>query len=425
MSHPDFSIPQETADALAGQLTGGVPIPDVVRSNPDVAHALNAVLKSGGPADVSALLGQLGLESVDPGGRDRLASWIARLRGRRVTFAVLALLLFSLIPLGIAYLEGNLVNPALDADALHDIGHWNQFVIALPSAVMLMAMYFGQFPKTLIELVLSGVFPINQQQWNAFVRDARTIYRHWLLLILPYLIGIGMGLVGLNVYMLNVPNTWITVDLPSDMNWAGVVQLPLVVLLYYVIPAGGFRIIATYFVLRRFFRFPANIQPLHPDAAGGLSPLGRLSMRLNLGAFMFGLVAVNGARANVVTWGMPLLHPANIAIYSAYLIGASIIFFLPLFAAHNRMKEAKYQTLQIISDRFNQLNQSLIAELANAEGIDKSRIEELDSIQQLHAIASKMPVYPFNVQNISSFFGSVLTPILLIALEFAVSQLLG
>ena len=202
---------------------------------------------------------------------------------------------------------------------------------------------------------------------------------------------------------------------------AGWFVIPLNFCLFYLIAMCLLRIIGTFIVLNNYFKHPPNIQPLHPDCCGGLSPLGKLSMKPTLGVFIFGMVVVISIIVDIrPPNNMPILHPLNLLLIIGYLVGASIAFFLPSFAAHPAMKESKYHTIQIINQNYQRVNNELMKVLQSNKNVDSKTIDELDSLKKLHDIAFRMPVYPFNFQTISSFFGSVFAPLLVLALEILI-----
>ena len=50
-------------------------------------------------------------------------------------------------------------------------------------------------------------------------------------------------------------------------------------------------------------------------------------------------------------------------------------------------------------------------------------MEEIESIRKVYDMAPEMPVYPFNVRIVTSFFGSLGVPIIIVVVEHLVSQL--
>ncbi|MDY0354895.1 MAG: hypothetical protein RBR19_03375 [Sedimentisphaerales bacterium] len=364
-------------------------------------------------------------EPLDPGKGDSLAAVLMGLSGWQTTLLALGLLILGLVPVAIAACEGDFLNPELTLDAFHDIGYWNQFVIGLPGIFILLAMYFGRLPNTVLELMSSNTFVVSDEEYATFKKDAEAIYAHPVIVVCPYAVSVGVMVLCLCFYTFGQDKMWYSVSLSSDrdtLRWLATIAGFFVTrllgfLFYYALPLAIVRIIATFFVLRKFFRFPVSVQPLHPDACGGLSPLGALSRRLNRGTFFFGIISVLGVISNIRDYSLSLIHPIALAIILAYIVAAFIAFFLPLFAAHRRMKDAKYETVSTINQRFQQVNQELLGEIRSARRISESRIAELESLRKVHEIASRMPVYPFNATTISSFLGTLLTPFLILVLD--------
>jgi hypothetical protein len=221
-------------------------------------------------------------------------------------------------------------------------------------------------------------------------------------------------------YLLSPETTWYKVSFTKNPNAhvAGWFVIPLTFCLYYLITLCLVRIIGTFIVLNNYFKHPPNIQPLHPDRCGGLSPLGKLSMKPALGVCMFGLVAVISIIVNVKPPNnMSIFHPLNLLLITGYLVGASIAFLPPFFATHHAMKKSKYEAIQVISKNYQRVNDKIMEELKANKHVDSKNVDELDSIKMLNDIAIHMPVYPFNFQIASSFFGAILTPLLPVFIE--------
>lgn len=409
-----------------------IPIAEVIKRRPNMQSHLEGFLQHGTRPPLLQWLEDFGLKPLNPGIGDRLASILMGFSGYRALLPVFACLVLAFIPQVMAIAEGNFYNPDLSLDGLHDIGYWTQFAIALPAIVVLLGMYFGRLPCTIFELILSNTFVLSKHQYAEFKRSAEKIYENRLLVVAPYMVGIAVMLACGVFYHIIQQNTWHFISLRSDHRisywlWIGFklsIYSIMKFLLYYSLTLCILRIVATFFVLKKFFRFSANIQPLHPDSCGGLSPLGSLSMRLNVGAFMFGIVSVLGVIANTSQYNLSLVHPMNLAVITAYIAGATVAFFLPLYSAHRRMTEAKYHTVQIINQRFEQINKELLAELADSREVNESKINQMEALRKVHEIASNMPVYPFNLKTVSSFVGSVLTPLLIFLLEKGLSSIL-
>jgi hypothetical protein len=402
-----------------------IPISEIIRRDYKMAKEINTIFQKLNTREVYETLAPFGVSRFEPGMGDRLAGILTNLYGKNIFFAMMIILIIGLLPAFISIGEGTFINNnSIAMTAMQDPGYWDQYALGLPILVFTISMYFGRFPKYLLELVFIGVFPISSKQWNEFVKKtANRIYSLKIVTIFPYLVGIGC-MIGLSLHYLYCEPKWYRVCFDRSTSIAGWFVVIDIFLQYYLVAFGVTRIIATFFVLKEFFKFPANIQPLHPDASGGLSPLGKLSTSLNIGAFGYGIICVIGIVANYYVYGDAIVSPENIAIMVAFVVGASIVFFMPLLAAHSRMKEAKYDTIQTINNRFECLNAEIIHSLEETCDVDKRQLEKLESLKKIHEIALKMPVFPFNIKTVSSFLGSIFLPVITYIITTGIGQIL-
>lgn len=101
----------------------------------------------------------------------------------------------------ITMIKGSFINPDLTVDLFHDIGWWNQFVLAFPTLLLLSGAYFGAFPHTLRELIDSGVLNASDAQWKhlrALVKAKLTSRSN---IVLPYLMGITGAILSTSVLL--------------------------------------------------------------------------------------------------------------------------------------------------------------------------------------------------------------------------------
>lgn len=385
---------------------------------------LKDLVQKNNVAEIHRRIKKTGLNMINPGNGDKLASFLFGLKGIKIFYAGIIATALGCLPVLISVFEGNFCNDGLRRDALHDLG-FIDIILATSSLVILSSMYFGAVPLTLFQLTVSNTVPLTLREWEKFQTRADAIFHKKVITWTPYIIGVILALFVPSFYLLSPEPTWYRISFTKAQNAtvAGWFIIPLTFCLYYLITMCLLRIIGTFIVLNNYFKHPPNIQPLHPDCCGGLSPLGKLSMKLNLGAFIFGIVAVIAVIVNIRPPNdMPIFHPLNLLLITGYLVGASIAFFLPLFAAHHAMKESKYRVIQIINQNYQRVNDELMKVLQSSKNVDSKTIDELDSLKNLHDIAFRMPVYPLNFQTVSSFFGSICAPLLIFALQILIGK---
>lgn len=356
------------------------------------------------------------LRYLNAGGTDPIAALLFTMSGKKIFLVLTAGLVICLLPFAVAWQENTLYNPTMELSLLMDYG-WHLLTFASIALLLMNTMYFSEFPNALVTLRESKVFDLDKPQWDDFIEDARKIFRNKYLTLATYSISlIVAGIVAIH-FMVTDSDRWHRISFSSSSYAAGWASLPAIFLLYYLIVVLVFRTASVYYVLSAFFENKATIQPLHPDNCGGLSPLGRLSMKLNCGVFLFGIISLLAVGVNVKLWELPYYHYLNIMIVGAYFVGSFILFFMPLFSAHSKMKSAKDATIQIISDYHSEKNRQILALLHDKGQLTKQMKEEIDALHEIYERAAKMPVYPFNFKTVTTYLGSIITPVIIFAIQ--------
>lgn len=325
---------------------------------------------------------------------------------------VLAALAGCSAPL-VTILEGSFLNPALTLDLFHDIGWWNQFLLAFPTLLFLSGAYFGAFPHTLRQLVDSGVLKATDDQWKklrALVQARLTSRSN---IVLPYLMGVTGA--ALSTSVLLGQEAWFSTD-----NYIAGWLIPLhVFFLYYFMTYLALRLVIAYFVLNSLFSLPVNIQPFHEDGCGGLRSLAKQSGRLYAGFFAFGVIAALGVISNFLNYGTELTSPYNLVLLVAYFVLTTVAFFLPLYATRKNMSAAKQELIASINQRYKKIHAGLESDaVSGAQYQALTSKEDLEALKLLRETATKMQVWPFNYRSLLLFFTSLSTP--LIVIYFAV-----
>jgi hypothetical protein len=155
-----------------------------------------------------------------------------------------------------------------------------------------------------------------------------------------------------------------------------------------------------------------RVEPLHPDGAGGLSPIGAFTSSLGYMIFMIGvaysfrIVGQNivdfAGTDDIMTWlGLVI-----------YLVVSPLFFFLPLRAVRAAMIRSRDGLLMELSAEFDVIfNELHKLRSKNAEMIEPY-LKRYRQINETRKIIEKFPVWPFNIGNLRNFFGLVVIPIL-------------
>jgi len=164
-------------------------------------------------------------------------------------------------------------------------------------------------------------------------------------------------------------------------------------------------------------KLPIIFEPIHPDGAGGLGSIGKISLLISIPFFATG-ISIAAVMFNEVF----ITHNPNYPLYfvqiCSYLIGAFVVFMLPLYPFHSKMKIKKAETLTLLGTRFHELYQLYQRILRGEERkLEASTLNKLDKTIILYNMAEKMPVWPFDAPTLRKFIAVILSPITLVLPE--------
>ncbi|MFT4861539.1 MAG: hypothetical protein ACI95C_000749 [Pseudohongiellaceae bacterium] len=343
---------------------------------------------------------EFGLFSLTHG--DPLGSFIGRFSIRSPLYAVAIAATLSFSAALLASFEGSLYNPDLSLDLLHDIGWWNQFLLAFPTLLFISGSYFGAFPKTLRGLADSGVIQATEQQWKKVRRLTHAKLKNLTFILLPYVGGITAAFLTTNV--LDSNSAWFS----ADDYIAGWLIPPHAFFLYFFMTYLALRLYTAYLVLKLLFSFSVNIQPFHADGCGGLGSLRDQSKKLYWGMIAFGVIAGLGVLTNSLVYGVALFSLHNGLMMFAYFLLTGIAFFLPLYALSGSMQLAKQNLIDSINARYRTLNEN--SESRSDRTLNAEQKEDLKALTQLHRTARSMKVWPFDKDSLVKFGFAMTTP---------------
>ena len=162
---------------------------------------------------------------------------------------------------------------------------------------------------------------------------------------------------------------------------------------------------------------PIIFEPIHPDGAGGLGEIGKICLLISIPFFAAGILI-----AAVIFNEVFITKSPNYSLYftqiSSYLIGAVVVFMLPLYPFHSKMKARKEEALALLGKRFHELYQ-LYQQILRGEKrkFENSTLNKLDKTINLYNLAEQMPVWPFDAATLRRFFAVILSPITLVLPE--------
>lgn len=349
---------------------------------------------------------EFGLFSLVHG--DRLGSMIGRFAIRSRLYAVSFAAMLSFSAAFVAAFEGSLLNDNLSLDLIHDIGWWNQFLLAFPTLIFIVGAYFGAFPRTLRQLTDSGVLQATNDDWKKVRRFTKAKLTNTTFVILPYVAGISAAALTSNVLQSN--GTWYD----ADQYLAGYLIPIHAFFLYFFMTYIALRLYGAFLILKMLFSFSVNIQPFHPDGCGGLGSLMEQSGKLYWGMVVLGAVAGLAIVTNTLVYSVELFSIFNFIFILSYVILSGIGFFLPLYALTDVMHDAKQKLLLSIEERYLALKEKHGSGANDLEGMSDEHVADLKALKSLQQTARAMQVWPFNSGSLIRFTCANATPLLVI-----------
>ncbi len=193
----------------------------------------------------------------------------------------------------------------------------------------------------------------------------------------------------------------------------------------YMISIVIWKCFVTGYVVYKFSNIlEITVQPSHPDKAGGLKPLGDLifSMALILIVASLALsILTFASQINAILYKLLITSSGQQIQVPYYLISTEglakfslgiaillslIVFFLPLFSAHRRMRAGKIILLASFTDIGNKITE-LEKKTQNVNLDYKERNEafaEITSLSKVYEVLYRTPVWPFDRDILIKFF---------------------
>lgn len=360
---------------------------------------------------------------LKPSGKDPILKFLLNHGQRRVYFFISLTVLFVLLPVIASIFNRDFINEKLEVDAFHDFGYYIRYLLLLPFFIYFFPYYFNGMEKTIKTLIDRNVLIISDTDYYHAIQYSNRLFSHWLVTISPYTVSIVSALVSMFSYTLAGYNNWNSAAELSDISFIDVLSMLPWFPFFYFLAAIILRIGLTYFGFKRFLSGNVDIQPLHPDNCGGLSPLGNFSIRISSAGIGIGIPIVLLLIFDVTTENLSYFSATvimHIIVYSGSLI---VLFFLPLLGARGSMLKAKNNELRTINERYQTERKKMLSSMNSAEVSVNLNVTNLEGLMKLYGFAKSMPVYPFNAVNVIRFLGSILWPVLLMLLQVLVQGL--
>ncbi|MBW8000549.1 MAG: hypothetical protein FVQ80_00820 [Planctomycetes bacterium] len=178
----------------------------------------------------------------------------------------------------------------------------------------------------------------------------------------------------------------------------------------YILPVFIYYLFVVVITLNRLFRMvidtdSLDLQPMHPDNAGGLGELGRMALNFNITILL--------TMAITITLYYTHGHntPLTCGIIVQFLL-LPVVFFLPLLQVHRAMRIKKESLLLEISKHYKCVSDVLVQKIAKDDKV-KEEYEEESNLRALYKSLEDIPTWPFDTRTIMQFTSTILLPALI------------
>jgi len=172
--------------------------------------------------------------------------------------------------------------------------------------------------------------------------------------------------------------------------------------------------IVTIFILKNMSKQSRiKVDPFHQDGCGGLADIGNLAFFNIYPIILVGLLISIWIVTDYFTpyfnsqFGIfALIHILTLLLY---LTLSSIMFLLPIFMFHKLMVKERNKFLNTISEKFNQIYQSLEQNKDDHSKFIES-LENIEKLKSYNELAKIIPVWPLNIALFRKFSFLILSP---------------
>ncbi len=339
---------------------------------------------------------------LEPGRSDPVFRIATRLAGTNVPLMVVA---YAIISCGgtvaLALLGGSAVAIPDNGtvELFEDYANLINFGVVLPLGVGLVASLYDRLRTGFEQLVRDAVIVFQSpEEGQIFLADIDVaLNKAWFTWV-----ALALSVIVNAVNFASLKDTWSAPSSGAAAYWFRL----FVITNFFVVFQVLFKAIVAVRVMQQLFKRDITLQPLHPDGCGGLRSLGAISASINYFVCLLAVyLSVLGAVGRVSS-----SNPIFIPILVVFVPLAVYLFMIPLAKAHDKMLTEKVRVLSALNAEFQHTYKRVAASLGT-DGLVAADADKLANLERLHQVASKMPVWPFDVKIIAQFIGAALVPV--------------
>lgn len=346
-------------------------------------------------------------------------------RARDLIIRSLILIGLTWVPLAVLAYRGGFSTGPGGENFFKDIAAYMQLILGLPLFVMAERALSVHTRDAAIQFVSTGA--IRQQDAVRLARFYGTIER-FRKLVIPDLVCVAIAYVLSVVTMLPKLDpslrTWHAYKPEGGAHkvftaagwWELLVTLPL--LDYWWLRAIWKVILWTWYLFR-MSRFRLRLLAAHPDRTGGIGFLSDVQTRFGLLILAYGITNIASTVAYQVAF-----EKASLTLYTVwgpivgFVIGAPLLFTLPLFMFTKQLHRAKKRALEryhhIAIERAVAFEEKWLESgpRENPEALREADLAGLNNLNAVYDHIKKMRVVPFDTRSFLELMGQTLGSLL-------------
>lgn len=338
----------------------------------------------------------------------RLSSWVRRYNVSPIKGAVIILILNILTTIPVALAFGVwLPNSKTTGLSTQPDAWFNDYLVA-----PIIVGYFI-WARTAISTLLDRLMNDGVLQSNSIALETLTSHQRSTKNIWAQLIAILMGL-GYITWFISL-----SFNAPYYPSWVfanpvtAIIRAPFLFIVIYALVIFIFDLIAGIVALNKVFkRQEAKVEPLHPDGAGGLAPMGKFSANLGYAIGSFGLALSVNIFQHLLNNKSILNDYILLTSIILYICLSPFIFFLPLWTGHSSMVAYRNRLLKETSIEFDKIFTQLHTQRNENSDKNEPLIKKINQLTEAQNLIKQFPIWPFDIQSIRKYLSLVYSPIL-------------
>jgi len=208
----------------------------------------------------------------------------------------------------------------------------------------------------------------------------------------------------------------------------------LVFVVYYTVAACYFLRLWLGYVFRLIFSMQSiakklsvkdnkilQVQPVHPDKAGGLGGFGKLAWRIDVQLIPLIIILL------VWLFVQENINATIIITMTIIIMLVPFFFFIPLRGFNKAMKETKQDELKYLSKKFRKQHLQLKKLEEKKKGVIDDELrhaeEDLERVTLQYDRAMQMPVWPFDRSTIGKVATTIIVPIVIVLIQVVIQNL--